>query len=128
MQEYVKELLNIYQKYPCLYRIDNDWAGFEWMNADDSERSVYSFVRRDETGKNSLLFVINMTPMAWENYWVPVPKKKKYKLVLNSDEKKFGGNGNSVPDEINSKAGDCVFQKNYIELDIPAYTAVVYKF
>jgi len=128
MQTFVKELLDIYKKYPCLYKIDNDWAGFEWMNADDNEHSVYSFVRRDETRKNNLLFIINMTPIRWENYWVPVPNKKKYKLVLNSDETRFGGNGCEVPEELNAQAGECVFQKYHAVLDLPPFTAVVYKF
>ncbi|MBR6390209.1 MAG: 1,4-alpha-glucan branching protein GlgB [Lachnospiraceae bacterium] len=128
MQTYVKELLELYNDNPCLYRIDNDWAGFEWMNADDNERSVYSFVRKDDTGKSRLLFVLNMTPMRWENYWVPVPVKKKYKLVLNSDDKRFGGNGNEVPAEISARAGDCVQQKQYLVMDLPPYTALVFKF
>jgi len=128
MQEYVKELLRLYNEYPCLYRIDNDWAGFEWMNADDSDRSIYTFVRRDETGKNNLLFILNMTPIAWENYWVGVPNKKKYKLVLNSDERRFGGNDSELPLEISAQPGECIFQKYHLVMDIPPYTAAVYKF
>ena len=69
-----------------MYEIDNTWDGFEWMNADDAEHSTYCFVRKCSSSKNNLLFVLNMTPMKWENYTVPVPKKKKYKLLLNSDE------------------------------------------
>ena len=46
MLEYVKTLLNLYRKYPCLHEIDNDWNGFEWVNADDAERSTYSFIRK----------------------------------------------------------------------------------
>ncbi|MCR5511324.1 MAG: 1,4-alpha-glucan branching protein GlgB [Lachnospiraceae bacterium] len=128
MQTYVKELLEMYNSNPCLYRIDNDWAGFEWMNADDSDRSVYSFVRRDDTGKSRLLFVFNMTPIRWDNYWIPVPVKKKYKLILNSDDKRFGGNGNKLPSELTAQAGDCVRQKQYLIADLPPYTALVYKF
>ena len=128
MQTYVKELLELYNTNPCLFRIDNDWAGFEWMNADDSDRSVYSFVRRDDTGKSRLLFVFNMTPIRWDNYWIPVPVKKKYKLVLNSDEKRFGGNGNKLPAELSAQAGDCVRQKQYLIADLPPYTALIYRF
>ena len=76
MHDYVKELLQIYRKYPCLYENDNSWAGFEWLNCDDKDRSVYSFFRKSENGKNELLFILNMTPMEWENYVVGVPKKK----------------------------------------------------
>ena len=128
MHEYVKELLNMYRKYPALYSIDNDWSGFEWLNADDADRSVYSFFRKDETGKNNIMFVINMTPMMWENYMIGVPKKKKYKLLLNSDDKRFGGNGHEIPAEINAVKGDCNFKKYNISFDLPPYTAAVFVF
>ena len=93
LHDYVKNLLELYNKYPCLYEIDNSWDGFEWLNCDDKDRSTYSFFRKASNGKNNLMFIINMTPMKWENYKVGVPKKKKYKLLLNSDDVRFGGQG-----------------------------------
>ena len=128
LHEYMKELLNLYRKYPALYSIDNDWSGFEWLNADDSDRSVYSFFRKDETGKNNIMFVINMTPMMWENYMVGVPKKKKYKLLLNSDDKRFGGNGHEIPSEISAVKGACNYKDYNISFDLPPYTAAVFVF
>ncbi len=128
MQEYVKELLAMYQKYPVLYTIDNDWAGFEWLNADDAERSTYSFYRKDKTGKNNIMFVLNMTPMMWENYKVGVPKKKKYKLLLNSDEKRFGGQGHEIPPEIAAVKEPCNFKDYSITFDLPPYTAAIFVF
>ena len=126
MQEYVKELLNIYRKYPCMYENDNSWAGFTWMNSDDKDRSTYSFVRKAQKERNNLLFVINMTPMKWENYQVGVPKKKKYKLLLNSDEVRFGGNGNEIPKEIAAVAAPCNSQNYSISFDLPPYSAAIF--
>ena len=128
MHDYVKELLKIYRKYPAMYSIDNDWKGFEWINADDADRSTYSFFRKDETGKNNILFVLNMTPMMREGYKVGVPKKKKYKLLLNSDEKRFGGNGNVIPAEINAVKEECDFRDYSITFDLPPFTAAVFVF
>lgn len=128
MHTWVKALLNMYRKYPALYEFDNCWDGFEWMNADDAERSTYSFVRKSSTGKNSLLFVMNMTPIKWENYQVPVPKKKKYKLLLNSDDECFGGKGETVPKEVNAVAKPCHYHDYSISFDLPAYSAVVFVF
>ena len=128
MHEYVKELLHLYKAYPCLWQIDNDWAGFEWMNADDSDRSTYSFVRKSKAGKKSLLFVINMTPMAWEKYRVGVPAKGKYKLVLNSDEERFGGNGHAIKKEIAAEKVACNFKEYSISFDLPPYGAAVFEF
>ena len=74
LQKYYSDLLHIYQKYPALYSLDNDYKGFQWINANDGDRSIFSFVRRDETGKKNLLFIINFTPMARDDYRVGVPK------------------------------------------------------
>ena len=128
MKEYVKELLSMYRKYPCLYEIDNDWSGFEWVNADDAERSTYSFIRKTADGKKNLLFVLNMTPVERKEYSVGVPKKKKYKLVLNSAEKRFGGNGEEVPAEISAIAEPCDYKPYRITFDLPAYGALVFAF
>ena len=54
MQDWVKALLHLYRKNPCLYEQDTTWAGFEWMNANDYERSIFSFVRKSKDGKNNL--------------------------------------------------------------------------
>lgn len=128
MKEFMSELLNLYVKSPCLYEIDNDWLGFEWMNADDYERSIYSFVRRTESGKQHLLFVINMTPVEYPKYEVGVPMNTQYKLVLNSDEERFGGNGNKIPKTIKAKKGECDHRKQYISFDMPPLTALIFSF
>lgn len=128
MHDYMSELLNLYKKSPCLYEIDNNWLGFEWMNADDKDRSIYSFVRRNKSGKQHLLFVINMTPVEYPEYEVGVPINTQYKLVLNSDDKKFGGNGNKVPKVLKAKKGLCDKRDQYITFSLPPLTAVVFQF
>ncbi|MBO5292897.1 MAG: 1,4-alpha-glucan branching protein GlgB [Lachnospiraceae bacterium] len=128
MQTYVGELLKLYRKYPCLYQIDNNWDGFEWISADDKERSTYSFIRKSADGKNMLLFVLNLTPVARENFRVGVPKKKKYKLLLNSDEERFGGDGNVIPAEITAEKVPSDYKKYSISFDLPALSAAVFVF
>ena len=131
LQNYVKELLKLYRKYPAFYEIDDSWDGFEWMNANDGENSVFSFVRKSSRGVNSLLFVLNMTPIKREAYRVPVPtvtKRKKYKLLLNSDEERFGGWGNEIAKEILVEAVPCQNKEFSISLDLPPYGAAVFVF
>ena len=72
----------------AMYEMDQSWEGFEWINADDGYRSIYSFMRHSKGAKKNLLFVCNFTPMARDDYRVGVPRKKQYKLILNSDEQK----------------------------------------
>ena len=97
MQNYVKALLHLYKKTPALYDADQDPCGFEWINADDADRSIFSFVRHSKDGKSNLLFVINFTPVARPDYRVGVPKRKQYRLVLDGDAAEFGGNTTERP-------------------------------
>lgn len=128
MLDYVKELLLIYRKYPALYEFDNSWEGFTWMNADDKENSVYSFVRMASNGKNNLLFILNMTPVKREGYRVAVPQKKKYKLLLNSDEERFGGFGNTTASEVMAEARPYHYQDYSFSVDLPPSGALIYVF
>ena len=128
MQDYVKELLEVYRKYPCMYENDNNWFGFEWLNCDDKDRSTYSFFRKSENGNNNLMFIINMTPMKWENYKVGVPKKKKYKLLLNSDEARFGGSGADIPKELIPQKEQCDYRNYSVTLDLPPFSALIFQF
>ena len=54
LQKYYSDLLHVYQKYPALWQLDSDWNGFQWINANDGDRSIFSFIRRDETGQKNL--------------------------------------------------------------------------
>lgn len=128
LKEYVGELLKIYREYPCMYTDDNSWRGFEWINADDKDRSTYSFIRRTQADSRCLLFIANMTPMKWEGYKLGVPKEGTYKLILNSDEVRFGGNGNEVSKEYTAVKDYCDYKDYSITMDIPPYSALVFEF
>ena len=94
MQAYVRELLKIYNKYPAMHELDRGFNGFQWINANDTFKSIYSFIRLGKNDKkNRLVFVMNFTPISRDDYRVGVPEKKKYKLLLDSNEERFGGNG-----------------------------------
>ena len=128
MHDFMSELLHIYKESPCLHEIDNDWLGFEWMNADDTENSIYSFVRRNKSGKQHMLFVINMTPISRPKYKVGVPMNTQYKLILNSDDVKFGGNGGKIAKTLKAKKGEQDNREQYITFNLPPLTAVVFEF
>ena len=69
-----------------------------------------------------------MTPMMRKDFKVGVPKKKKYKLLLNSDEKRFGGNGNEIPAELSAIKETCNYKDYSICFDLPPFTAAVFLF
>ena len=128
MQNFVKALLHMYRKYKCLYELDDSWDGFQWINADDSYRSIFSFVRYSKSKRKNLLFVVNFTPMERPDYRVGVPKKKKYKLILDGDAEEFGGNGRKRPELYEARKGDCDNQKYYVEYPLSAYGIAVFEF
>ena len=128
MKEYVKELLHLYQGSPALYETDDNWEGFEWVNADDSERSIFSFIRHSKDGKNNLLFVVNFTPVERPEYRVGVPQSGSYKLVLNSDEARFGGSGEKRASSYRSKKGVCDNKPYSIGYSLPAYGVAVFQY
>ena len=130
MQDWVKELLHMYKKHPCLYSLDRSYDGFQWMNPDDADRSIFSFVRYDENKKKSLLFVVNFTPVAREDYRVGVPRRKQYKLILNSHEERFGGNDIVENRETVYKAEKikCDNQQFSFAYPLPPYGVAVFEF
>ncbi len=129
MKKYVGELLRIYRSYPALYRVDNDWAGFEWINADDADRSIYSFFRKAPGEDRALLFVLNMTPVKREGYRVGVPSPGQYRLLLDSARSEYGGHGDTqVPERIRASRGECDRRDQYLEFDLPAYGALIFSF
>ena len=129
LNEYFRELLHIYRKYPAMYEQDSDWNGFEWINADDADRSIYSFVRKSKNGKNSLLFVCNMTPVARDDYRVGVPKKGTYHLLLNSNEARFGGTeaDKSRPASYKAVKSECDGREYSISYPLPSFGVAVFR-
>ena len=129
MKKYVGKLLEMYRKHKCLYEIDNDWGGFEWINANDADRSIYTFLRKAPSSRKGLVFVLNMTPVKYEGFRVGVPVKGRYKLLLNSTDKEFGGFGDTpVPEVLRAQKGLCDYREQYLEFDLPAYGGLVFEF
>ena len=118
----------MYKKYPALYANDKGYDGFQWINADDGDRSIYSFVRWSPTGRNNLLFICNFTPVERTDYQVGVPKNKQYKLILNSADPKYGGKYEVTDTVLKAKKGECDGQKFHLDYPLPPYAVAVFAF
>ena len=105
---------------------NNDPKGFQWINCDDADRSIFSFMRKSKDGKNNLLFVCNFTPMARPDYAVGAPCAGTYTLVLDNVRGHVGYK------EPNNKyvavEGECDRQPYRINYPLPAYGVAVFKF
>ena len=128
MQNWVKKLLHIYHKNPALYELDSSWGGFEWINANDADRSIFSFIRKSKDGKNNLLFVCNFTPVERKDYRVGVPKRKTYKLILNSEDAEFGGNGKECPVSYKAVRQECDGRPYSFAYPLPGFGVAVFRY
>lgn len=120
LNDYVKALLGIYRKYKACSELDQYQEGMEWINADDIFRSIYSFVRKDKTGKDSLLFICNFTPVERPDYRVGVPCEGKYTLLLNQD-----GKSGKV---FTAEESECDGREYSVALPLAAFGTAVLKF
>ena len=128
LQTFTKDLLHLYKKNRALYDCDGSWEGFQWINADDADRSIYSFTRHSKDKKKNLLFVCNFTPMARPDYRVGVPRGKQYKLIINSDEKKYGGSGQERPLTYKAVKQECDGKPYSFAYDLPPYGVAIFEF
>lgn len=83
------DLNSVYQHYSALWSLDYSTNGFKWIDADNAQDSIYSYYRRDE--KETLIIILNMTPISYEHFMVGVPVKGSYTEVLNSDQDIYAG-------------------------------------
>ena len=125
LQKYYSDLLHVYQKYPALWQLDSDWNGFQWINANDGDRSIFSFIRKDETGKKNLLFIVNFTPVDRPDYRVGVPKRCKLSLLLDNVH---GAYKPSQCPTYTSIKGECDGQPYSISYPLGGYGTAIFRF
>jgi 1,4-alpha-glucan branching enzyme len=97
IQRLVKDLNHLLAGEPALHQVDFNWMGFEWIDANDADNSVLSFIRRGKSPDDFLIVVLNATPVVREGYRLGVPRPGFYKEILNTDAAHYGGSnlGNS---------------------------------
>ncbi|WP_461809860.1 1,4-alpha-glucan branching protein GlgB [Faecalimonas sp.] len=128
IQNFTRDLLQLYRKNKAMYECDNHPEGFEWINANDGNRSIYSFIRHSKNGKKNLLFVCNFTPMEWKDYRVGVIRRKQYKLVLDSDAKQYGGTGKNRPTVYKATKGECDGKPYSFAYPLSPYGVAIFEF
>ncbi len=100
---FIKDMNKLYLENDALYYNDNDVMGFEWMDCERAETSTVAFVRRGKTTKKQLMFILNFTPVAHEQYTVKAPCGGTFREILNSDAPKYGGQGRLNESPIRAK-------------------------
>ena len=128
IQNWVQDLLHLYTQEKSLYELDTQPSGFEWINKDDVFRSIFSFVRYSKDRKKSLLFVCNFTPVERPDYRVGVPKGCQYKLILDSEDKRYGGQDSKLGSVVRATKQECDGQDYSFAYPLAGYGVAVFEF
>jgi 1,4-alpha-glucan branching enzyme len=127
IQRLAADLNKLLASEPALYQVDFDWQGFEWVDANDSDNSVYSFIRRGKNPDDLLIVILNATPVVRYGYHIGVPRPGHYEEVLNTDAASYGGS--NVGNLGGMNAGEHAWQgRRYsLALTLPPLAAVFLK-
>ena len=119
LTHYVKDLLSLYRKSPALYALDDDPAGFEWINNFSANENMLVFLRRDEKEEDTLLVVLNFSALTYEKRKIGVPWPGKYKEIFNSDHVKYGGSGAVNPRVKKARKDECDNRDWSVRITVP---------
>ncbi|MBQ7623950.1 MAG: 1,4-alpha-glucan branching protein GlgB, partial [Clostridia bacterium] len=127
LREYCRALNFAYRKHPAAYLIDDSWDGFIWLSVNNRDQSVLAFLRR-APGEKGLACVCNFTPCAAEGVIIGLPQKGKLKLILNSDDPRYGGAGARVKKTAKARKTPFEGHPYSAKLDIPPLSALYYEY
>ncbi len=127
-KEYFKALNHFYLENSSLWSLDYEEEGFKWIDADNSEESVLSFIRIGKNKKEKLIFICNFTPEVYYDFKVGVLELGEYVEVFNSDSLEFGGAGNIMGDSILKATEESFKDFDYsISVKVPPLGTLVLK-
>lgn len=127
LKRYVHDLNMLYTSENAMHQIDFFYEGFEWLDCNDSDHSIISFMRKGTAPEDKLVFVCNFTPVVYNNYRIGVPEKSFYKEILNSDSEIYGGSN------VGNLGGVEAEEKQYLQwpysicVQVPPLAVVVFK-
>ena len=127
LKQFMADLNQLYQSEPALYTDDFSNEGFQWIDCNDNQNSIVSFLRKDKHSDDFIVTVCNFTPNPHHDYWVGVPESGYYEELLNSDDPKYGGSG------VNNNGGQTTYDwdhpvwQNALSLSLPPLGVLVLK-
>ena len=128
MQNYMKALIQLYKTHPALWKLDYDSDGFEWINCVEWEKSMVTFLRKSKKQEDTLVVICNFSDVAYEEELVGVPYAGKYKEILNSDAKEYGGTGVVNPRVKIAKKEETDDRPYTIKVKVAPLSVAIYSF
>ncbi|MDR1704001.1 MAG: 1,4-alpha-glucan branching protein GlgB [Clostridiales bacterium] len=127
IKDFVRDLNKLYLKEKALWADDFTSGGFEWIDCDDSDRSILAFIRKTGEPYEDIYITVNFTPNIIDNYRLGLPQGGSYKEILNSDDPRYGGSGIINPGRLKAVKGKAMGRDYYIEMNIPPLGAALFK-
>lgn len=127
VQNLIRDLNSLYRQYTQLYELNYRHEGFEWIDYEDAQNSVLTYLRKNNETNNHLLIILNMTPVHHKSYFVGVPNKGYYEVVFNSDDELYGGTDSLELSRIKSVKQKHHGRKYSIELNLPPLGGLVFQ-
>ena len=125
MQEFVKDLNRLYTTETSLYENQFDLSGFEWVEANDDNNSIFIYLRKGSEENDVTMIVLNLTPRVFD-YKIGTNEGTNWEVILNSDDEKYGGSGVNA-EIVDEEDDEWMFRPNAIILKLPALSGVVLK-
>jgi 1,4-alpha-glucan branching enzyme len=124
---WVADLNQLYRTEPALHRLDSEASGFEWIDANDSEQSVLTFLRKGAAGEDMILVACNLTPVVRNHYRAGVPHAGRWEEVLNSDAREYGGSGQGNLGGLTAEPIPAHGRPASLNLSLPPLSVVFFK-
>jgi 1,4-alpha-glucan branching enzyme len=127
LQRWVSHLNSVYRSQPALFQLDFHENGFAWLETADSEQSVITFLRRSANPGETIIAVLNFTPMPRHNYRIGAPSPGYWREILNSDALEYGGSGQGNLGGVESAPFGWHFQPCSLTVTLPPLGAVFFR-
>lgn len=127
LQNYVRDLNKIYRQEKAMHEVDFEGSGFEWIDCNDADHSVISFIRKGKDWHDTLIFVCNFTPIVYNNYRIGAPFDTYYREILNSDSETYGGNNVGNLGGVQAEHISCHGRPYSLSLQIPPLGMIILK-
>jgi 1,4-alpha-glucan branching enzyme len=124
VQMLVRDLNDLYRRHPALYQEDFQPGGFEWLDWNDRDNSIFSWLRRGHAGE-VIACVVNFTPVPRQDYRLGLPANGSWRIALNSDAGRYGGSDNLDAEIIEAQADPCQNQPFSITITLPPLAALI---
>ena len=123
VQNLVRDLNALYRRTPALYEVDFDATGFEWIEWNDRDNSVLSWIRRDKSG-GYVICITNFTPVVRYDYQIGVPEQGRFGEIMNTDSEEYAGSGIGN-DVLSTSDNSSHGQPNSLRVTIPPLATLI---